>query len=146
MSGRAVPALGAIAAGGIGYYLYTAGGDPKLAEKKAEHDAANAVRRVKGDFPGSDKELKKAGEEGYEAVRSTAQQYANQAKAEAHKAEQKLDQYSVEARKKYEEAKAQAEKEFASTRKELNSAVDTFDKKTIEATKETKSWFGSWFR
>jgi len=38
-------------------------------------DAANAVRRVKGDFPGSDKELKKAGEEGYEAVRSTAQQY-----------------------------------------------------------------------
>jgi hypothetical protein len=36
MSGRAVPALGALAAGGIGYYLYTAGGDPKLAEKKAE--------------------------------------------------------------------------------------------------------------
>jgi hypothetical protein len=38
-------------------------------------DAANAVRRVKGDFPGADKEAKKAGEEGYEAVRSTAQQY-----------------------------------------------------------------------
>ena len=38
-------------------------------------DAANAVRRVKGDFPGQDKEAKKAGEEGYEAVRSTAQQY-----------------------------------------------------------------------
>jgi hypothetical protein len=33
------------------------------------------MRRVKGDFPGQDKELKKAGEEGYEAVRSTAQQY-----------------------------------------------------------------------
>jgi hypothetical protein len=38
-------------------------------------DAAEAMRRVKGDFPGQDKELKKAGEEGYEAVRSTAQQY-----------------------------------------------------------------------
>jgi hypothetical protein len=36
MSNRALPALGAIAAGGVGYYLYTAGGDPKLAEKKAE--------------------------------------------------------------------------------------------------------------
>jgi hypothetical protein len=36
MSNRAIPALGAIAAGGVGYYLYTAGGDPKLAEKKAE--------------------------------------------------------------------------------------------------------------
>jgi hypothetical protein len=41
MSGRAVPALGAIAAGGIGYYLYTAGGDPKLAEKKAERKTNN---------------------------------------------------------------------------------------------------------
>jgi hypothetical protein len=36
MSNRAIPALGAIAAGGVGYYLYSAGGDPKLAEKKAE--------------------------------------------------------------------------------------------------------------
>lgn len=71
---------------------------------------------------------------------------ANQARNEAHKAEQKLDQYSVEARKKYEEAKAQAEREFNSTRKELNSAVDKFDQKTLEATKETKSWFGSWFK
>ncbi|KAL5115394.1 hypothetical protein ACEQ8H_006694 [Pleosporales sp. CAS-2024a] len=146
MSGRAVPALGALAAGGIGYYLYTAGGDAKLAEKKAEHDAANAVRRIKGDFPGQDKEAKKAGEEGYEAVRATAQQYANQARTEAHKAEQKFDQYSAEAKKKYEEAKAQAEKEFSSTRKDLNAAVDKFDQKTLEATKETKSWLGSWFK
>lgn len=71
---------------------------------------------------------------------------ANQAKAEAQKAEAKFDQYSVEARKKYEEAKAQAEKELAGTRKELNSAVDKFDKKVIEGTQETKSWFGSWFK
>jgi heat shock protein HslJ len=71
---------------------------------------------------------------------------ANQAKTEAQKAEQKLDQYSVEARKKYEEAKIQAEKEFASTRQEVNAAVNKFDQKTLEATKETKSWFGSWFK
>tara|TARA_R110002003_G_scaffold1005_9_gene22048 strand:- start:15280 stop:15684 length:405 start_codon:yes stop_codon:yes gene_type:complete len=92
MSNRIIPTLGVVAAGGVGYYLYSAGGDPKLAEKKAERmysnahgetindltsadDAANAIRRVKGDFPGQDKEAKKAGEEGYEAVRSTAQQY-----------------------------------------------------------------------
>ncbi|KAF1918954.1 hypothetical protein BDU57DRAFT_490777 [Ampelomyces quisqualis] len=146
MSGRVLPVVGLAAAGGVGYYLYSAGGDPKLAEKKAEHDAANAVRRVKGDFPGQDKEAKKAGEEGYEAVRSTAQQYANQARTEAQKAEQKLDQYSVEARKKYEEAKVQAERELNSTRREVNSAVDKFDKQAIEATRETKSWFGSWFK
>ena len=38
-------------------------------------DAATATRRLRGDFPGQDKEAKKAGEEGYEAARATAQQY-----------------------------------------------------------------------
>ena len=38
-------------------------------------DAASAARRVRGDFPGQDKEAKKAGEEGFEAVRATAQDY-----------------------------------------------------------------------
>jgi ElaB/YqjD/DUF883 family membrane-anchored ribosome-binding protein len=70
---------------------------------------------------------------------------ANSAKTEAQKAEQKLDQYSAEARKKYEEAKVQAEREFNSTRKEVNTAVNKFDKNVIEGTRETKSWFSSWF-
>jgi hypothetical protein len=38
-------------------------------------DAATATRRMRGDYPGQDKEAKKAGEEGYEAVRASAQQY-----------------------------------------------------------------------
>jgi len=66
-------------------------------------------------------------------------------KYKAQEAEQKLDQLSGEARKQYEAAKAQAEKEFASTRKEVNSAVDTFDKKTLEGTREAKGWFGGLF-
>jgi hypothetical protein len=36
MSNRALPVIGLAAAGGVGYYLYNAGGDPKLAEKKME--------------------------------------------------------------------------------------------------------------
>lgn len=37
MAGRRVGTLAAaFGAGGIGYYLYSAGGDPKLAEKKFE--------------------------------------------------------------------------------------------------------------
>lgn len=91
MSNRALPVIGLAAAGGVGYYLYSAGGDPKLAEKKAERtcifqsnailqlttpdDAANLARRARGDLPGQDKELKKAGEEGYETVRANAQQF-----------------------------------------------------------------------
>lgn len=38
-------------------------------------DAATAARKLRGDYPGQDKELKKAGEEGYEAVRARAEQY-----------------------------------------------------------------------
>ena len=36
MSRRGVTILGLTVVGAGGYYLYTAGGDPKLAEKKAE--------------------------------------------------------------------------------------------------------------
>jgi hypothetical protein len=33
MSRRGVTIVGLAAAGGVGYYLYTAGGDPKVAQK-----------------------------------------------------------------------------------------------------------------
>ncbi|KAH7382361.1 hypothetical protein BKA66DRAFT_118655 [Pyrenochaeta sp. MPI-SDFR-AT-0127] len=146
MAGRRIFTYGGLAAVGAGtYYLYSAGGDPKLAEKKFEHDAATAARRLKGDLPGSDKEAKKAGEEGFEAVRATAQQYADQAKAEAKKAEQKFDAYSADAKKKFEEAKLQAEREYHAAGKEVNAAANKFDKVVTEKAAESKSWFGSWF-
>ena len=36
MSRRGVTALGIAAAGGVGYYLYSAGGNPKVAQKQFE--------------------------------------------------------------------------------------------------------------
>ncbi|CAO2653162.1 Nn.00g025730.m01.CDS01 [Neocucurbitaria sp. VM-36] len=146
MAGRRIFTFGGIAAVGAGtYYLYSAGGDPKLAEKKFEHDAATAARKVKGDFPGRDKEAKKAGEEGYESVRATAQQYADQAKAEAKKAEQRFDAYSADAKKKFEEAKREAEREYQNAGKEVNAAANKFDKVVEEKAAKTQSWLGSWF-
>jgi hypothetical protein len=38
-------------------------------------DAATAARKIKGDMPGRDKEAKKAGEEGFEAVRVKAENF-----------------------------------------------------------------------
>lgn len=76
---------------------------------------------------------------------STNRLQADRAKAEAQKAEQKLDQYSVEARKKYEEAKREGEKEFNAGRKEVNAAVNNFDKKVTDGAAQSKSWLGSWF-
>jgi hypothetical protein len=46
MSNRALPVIGLAAAGGVGYYLYSAGGDPKLAEKKAERMSPMAIGLV----------------------------------------------------------------------------------------------------
>ncbi|RMZ69921.1 hypothetical protein GMOD_00008861 [Pyrenophora seminiperda CCB06] len=145
MSRRLATFGGLTAVGGVTYYLYSAGGDPKLAEKKAEHDAATAARKLRGDYPGQDKELKKAGEEGYEAVRARAEQYADQAKAEAKKAEQKLDAYSQNARKQYEDAKLIAEKEFHAAGKQVNAAANKFDAVVEDKAAKTSSWFGGWF-
>lgn len=90
-------------------------------------DAASAARRVRGDFPGQDKEAKKAGEEGFEAVRATAQDYVrhsltlelsssctdpqqtNRASAEAKKAEADLRAYSQQAQNKAQEYTREAQ-------------------------------------
>jgi septin family protein len=147
MAGRQFATFGGLAAVGAGtYYLYNAGGDPKLAQKKAEHDAATASRKIQGELPGREKEAKKAGEEGYEAVRAKAQEYADQARAEAKKAEQKLDAYSQDAQKKLEEGKAKFDQSRAEAGKEVNAAANKFDKKVLEASAETKGWFSSWFK
>ncbi|KAF1971264.1 hypothetical protein BU23DRAFT_510306, partial [Bimuria novae-zelandiae CBS 107.79] len=139
MAGRQVGTFAAVAGlGGIGYYLYSAGGDPKLAEKKFEHDAATAARKVKGDYPGQDKEARKAGEESYEAVRAKAQSLANDARAEADKADAKINELSADARKKFEQLREEGARD-------VNAAANKFDKAVIEETKKAKGWFGGFF-
>ncbi|RBQ71072.1 hypothetical protein VDGD_00013 [Verticillium dahliae] len=51
---KAPLAIGLTAAGGIGYYLFAAGGSPKVAEKKAEADAHRAAASIKSHLPGRD--------------------------------------------------------------------------------------------
>ena len=53
MSRRVVTTLGVVAAAGAGYYFYSAGGDPKVAQKMAErkenrriHMLANVLNRL----------------------------------------------------------------------------------------------------
>ena len=74
---RAPLYIGLALAGGVGYYLYTAGGDPKLAQKQFEStnlplssdaapcltdqagDAARASQKVREELPGKAREAKK---------------------------------------------------------------------------------------
>ncbi|KAL1595475.1 hypothetical protein SLS59_008409 [Nothophoma quercina] len=155
MAGRRVATWGGLAAvGGATYYLYSAGGNPKLAEKKFEHDAANATRRVRGDFPGQDKEAKKAGEEGYEAVRATASDYASRAQAEAKKAEadlraysqqaqNKAQQYTAEAQNKAQEYSAEAQAKYNSLSAEAQKKWDEARARGEEFTRETSKDFNA---
>lgn len=63
---------------------------------------------------------------------------ADDAKAEASKAGQKLDAYRNDAAKKLDDARK-------TTGQELTTAVDKFDQSVSEGAAKSKSWVGSWF-
>jgi len=128
MSGnRAFTFLGVAAAGGVGYYLYNAGGDPKVAEKKFEADASRVSSQIKNELPGRGKEAKKEGE------------------ALVNQAGSKFDQASVDAKSKLADAEAKARELSQKAGKDLNGAVDKFDKTVEEKAAKAKSGISSWF-
>ncbi|KAF2482811.1 hypothetical protein BDY17DRAFT_325065 [Neohortaea acidophila] len=119
MSARAWQVGGLAVAGGVGYYLYQAGGDPKTAQKKAEADANKLSHKVKDELPGRGKEAKKDAEAAASDISAKARNAANDAKAEADKVASK-----------------------AGTN--LNAAVDQFDKSVTEGASKAKSGISSW--
>ncbi|EGP90997.1 unnamed protein product [Zymoseptoria tritici ST99CH_1A5] len=134
MSNRAVPILGATVLAGAGYYFYKAGGDPKVAQKKLEADAAKVSREVRDHVPGSAKELKKDAESAGAQIQSKANQLGRDAKAEASKVDAKLEQYR-------QDAAAQLKQ----TGKEANKAIDKFDNEVEKGASQAKSGLSSWF-
>ncbi|KAF2477097.1 uncharacterized protein BDR25DRAFT_251670 [Lindgomyces ingoldianus] len=139
MAARRLFTWGGIGALGVGtYYLYNAGGSPTIAEKKFEEDAARASAKFKSELPGRGKEAKKYGELTKEQIEQNYNQAVDSAKATANKVDAKLDAYRQDATRKFEEARKE-------TGKELNSAVDKFDKTVTEKAGQSKSWLGSWF-
>ncbi|KAK7724473.1 hypothetical protein SLS57_004228 [Botryosphaeria dothidea] len=140
MAARRIGLYGGLtAAGGIGYYLYQAGGNPKLAEKEFEHDAARLSSKVKGELPGKEKEAKTSakvlGEEAGERVDSAIAE----AKATTSKIDEKLEAYRAQADKKIGNVSSQ-------TAKDLHSAVDKFDKTVEDKAAQSKSWLSGWFK
>jgi len=138
MSGRFIKIAGAGVAAGAGYYLYTAGGSPKVAEKQFEHDAAKLSSSVRSGLPGKEKEaktqLKLSGEEAGQKIDSAVQQ----AKEATAKADANVQAYAADASKKLSDLKAE-------TGTKLNAGIDKFDKSVQKGASESKSWIGSWF-
>jgi hypothetical protein len=58
---KAPLAVGLAAAGGVGYYLYSAGGSPRAAEKQFESDAHHVAAKIKGEVPQRSTDLEREG-------------------------------------------------------------------------------------
>ncbi|OAP58799.1 hypothetical protein AYL99_06096 [Fonsecaea erecta] len=126
-SSRGLTVAGLAVAGGVGYYLYNAGGNPKVAQKKLEADASKLSSQIKSEVPGKEKEAEKKGE------------------AIAAQAGQKFDQASADAKAKLSEAEAKAKEASQKAGSQINSAIDTFDKTVEEKAAKAKSGISSWF-
>ncbi|GAM85790.1 hypothetical protein ANO11243_037980 [Dothideomycetidae sp. 11243] len=145
MSRRGVTILGLGVVGAGGYYLYQAGGSPKVAEKQVEHDAARLSTSIRDQLPGREKEVKtEAKVLGEQAGAKIDSAYAS-AKAKAADAEARLSGYANDASRRLENARQE-------TGKGLNKAIDNFDKsvedgaaKIQEGASKAKGGISSWF-
>ncbi|KAK3378595.1 hypothetical protein B0H63DRAFT_512636 [Podospora didyma] len=120
-------ALGTVAAGGIGYYLYSAGGSPKVAEKKFESDAHRAAAAIKGELPhrgvGAESEGKKYGQE----------------------AGAKIDSAVATANRDISKAKSETEAYAKAAKADALKKIDEIDRKVEEGAAKSKSYISSWF-
>ncbi|KAI9872935.1 MAG: hypothetical protein M1823_008042, partial [Watsoniomyces obsoletus] len=127
MSRRGLTVVGLADAGGVGYYLYNAGGDPKVAKKNVEADAAKAERKLKNEAPGREAEAKKKGEE----LATRAGNHFDRAVADGNRA--------------LKDAETKAAEYADKTGKELKQSIDKFDKTVERKTSEAKGGISSWF-
>ncbi|KAK4965196.1 hypothetical protein LTR66_012190 [Elasticomyces elasticus] len=123
--------LGLGLAGAGGYYLYQAGGSPKVAEKKFEHDLAK--------LGGSkEQEVKTEGKLYAKEAGAKLDDLVAQAKETTSKVDAKLEAYRNTAEKNIDQYSKEAKKDF-------NQAVDKFDKTVEEKAAQAKSGLSSWF-
>ncbi|KAI9833585.1 MAG: hypothetical protein M1819_003538 [Sarea resinae] len=130
--------LGLTVAGAGGYYLYSAGGSPKVAQKEIEHDAARVSAKVKSELPGREKEAKKQGEEWGEKAGAKFDSALGTAKGKLNDADASLEASRKNAADKLEAYRKE-------TGKDLQQGIDTFDKKVEDGASKAKSGVSSWF-
>ncbi|KAK3062858.1 hypothetical protein LTS18_003223 [Coniosporium uncinatum] len=137
-SGRVWTIVAGAAAAGGGYYMYKAGGNPKVAEKQMEYDASRVSSSLRSGMSGQGKEAEKG-------ISLTAEQAGQKmdgalkdAKAKAAELDAQAQAYAAQTEKKVQEFSRDAGKN-------MNQAVDKFDKNVEETAAKSKSWFGGLF-
>jgi len=119
--------LGLAAAGGVGYYLYHAGGKPKVAEKKIESDVHKAAADIKSQLPGYGIEAEKEGKKLGQEIGS------------------KVDSAFASADKQFSKAKSDGEAFAKGAKADAMKKLDEIDRKVEEGTAKAKSSVSSWF-
>ncbi|RKU45687.1 hypothetical protein DL546_006360 [Coniochaeta pulveracea] len=123
---RAPLIIGGAAAAGVGYYLYSSGGKPKVAEKKFESDMHHAAAKVKGELP-------------YSGIGAEAE-----GKRVGAATGEKLDQAVATAERELAKAKSEAEAKAKEAKAETLKKIDDFDRTVERKTAEAKSGISSW--
>ncbi|KAF1354751.1 hypothetical protein BDV97DRAFT_365988 [Delphinella strobiligena] len=142
-----LPLIATLALGGAGgYYLYNAGGRPKVAEKQFEHDAARLSSKVRSEFPGKEKEVKTEAKLYGEQAKQYGEQIGDKVDETLASAKAKSKEYETQLQAKTAEAEKALEKYRKDAGKELNAAVDKFDKTVEDGVSKTKSGISSWFK
>ncbi|KAK4236728.1 hypothetical protein C8A03DRAFT_16649 [Achaetomium macrosporum] len=124
---RAPLAIGLAAAGGIGYYLYSAGGSPRAAEKKFEGDAHHVAAKIKGETPHHSTDAEDQG-------RRVGQEIGA-----------KVDDAVATVNRDLSKAKSETEAYAKDTKAEALKKIDQFDRTVEEKAAKSKSYLSSWF-
>ncbi|KAL9125528.1 MAG: hypothetical protein Q9217_005285 [Psora testacea] len=143
MSRRTITGLGLVAAGGVGYYLYQAGGDPKVARKEVEHDMTSATSRAKGEKVSAES-AKKQGEEWAARAGSKIDSTIDDARSKVHEADSLITRKAGQAESKLDQLKHDSAASFDRTRKEAENKIEEFDNKVEKKTSEAKGGISSW--
>ncbi|KAL1839331.1 hypothetical protein VTJ49DRAFT_1627 [Mycothermus thermophilus] len=124
---RAPLAIGAAVAGGIGYYLYAAGGSPRAAEKKFESDAHHVAAKIKGEVPQRTTD-----------VEGSARRVGQDVGA-------KVDDAIDTVNRDISKAKSETESYAKAAKSDALKKIDELDRKIEDGAAKSKSYFSSWF-
>ncbi|KAK4230240.1 hypothetical protein QBC38DRAFT_496771 [Podospora fimiseda] len=149
---RAPIALGAAAAGGIGYYLYSAGGNPRVAERKFEADAHRASSKLKESIPpphdaSSYRSSNYDSQSPISSSRSSSSSIRTDESAEQKGARvgQQVGGKIDSAVNDLSKAKQDTESYAKQTKAEALRKIDDFDRTVEEKAAKSKSYLSGWF-
>ncbi|KAI2629998.1 hypothetical protein GGS21DRAFT_492106 [Xylaria nigripes] len=125
--GRMPLYLGGAAAAGVGYYLYTAGGDGKGPQKHAEADANRLSAKFRDDLSSRSKEAQR------------------DAEGAGRKAGAKVDNALNKTESELSKVKADAEAYTKDAKDVTMKKIDEFDEKVETEASKAKKGISNWF-